>query len=58
VPGQQCKAKNQGQQSPGMVEREAVLPEVRNFGGVYIDLSPQVPNTLKSGSIDPYLIYE
>ena len=39
-------------------EREAVIPEASNFGGVYIDPNPGVLETLKAGNIDPYLIYE
>ena len=39
-------------------EREAVLQEARNFGGVYIDPNPTVLHALKQGNVDPYLIYE
>ena len=39
-------------------EREAVLKEVRKFGGVYIDPNPSVLSALRQGNIDPYLIYE
>ena len=39
-------------------EREAVIPEASNFGGVYIDPHPGVLETLRAGNIDPYLIYE
>ncbi len=39
-------------------EREAVIQETQEHGGVYIDLNPGVLKTLQAGNIDPYLIYE
>ena len=39
-------------------EREAVLQEARNFGGIYVDPNPAVLSTLQQANIDPYMIYE
>ncbi len=39
-------------------EREAVLQEAKEHGGVYIDPNPGVLQTLRAGNIDPYLIYD
>lgn len=39
-------------------EREAAIQEALDHGGIFIDLNPQVLQTLQAGGIDPYLIYE
>lgn len=39
-------------------EREAVLEEIANNGGIYIEPHPEVLKTLQAGNMDPYLIYE
>lgn len=39
-------------------EREAVLRETREFGGIYIDLHPEAFRKLQAAKIDPFLIYE
>ena len=39
-------------------ERQAVLQEAREPGGIHIDPNPGVLQALQSGGIDPYLIYE
>lgn len=39
-------------------EREAVLQEAIQNGGVYIEPNPGVISALQAANIDPYLIYE
>lgn len=39
-------------------ERDAVVREAVDNGGVYIDPNPAVLKTLQQGSIDPYIIHE
>ena len=39
-------------------EREAVLEEALNHGGVYIDPNPGVLDTLQAAGVDPFIIYE
>ena len=39
-------------------ERDAVIREALDNGGVYIDPNPAVLKTLQQGNIDPYIIYE
>lgn len=39
-------------------ERDAVIQEALEHGGVYIEPHPEVLKTLQAGNIDPYLIYE
>jgi hypothetical protein len=50
--------KGQNQNRLILGEREAVLNEHHNKGGVYIDPHPEVLRTLQAGNIDPYIIYE
>jgi hypothetical protein len=39
-------------------ERDAVMQETQEHGGIYVDPPPQVLKTMQAGNIDPYLIYE
>jgi hypothetical protein len=39
-------------------ERDAAIQEALTHGGAFIDLHPEVLQTLQAGNIDPYLIYE
>lgn len=39
-------------------EREAVIQETKEQGGVHVDPNPQVLEMFKQSNLDPYLIYE
>jgi hypothetical protein len=39
-------------------EHDVAIQEALDYGGVFIDLNPEVLRTLQAGNIDPYLIYE
>jgi hypothetical protein len=52
---------NEGKQNKDRLvlgERDAVIQETHENGGVFIDINPGVLQILKQGNIDPYLIHE
>ena len=56
MPTQNTTPKNNNRLVLG--ERDAVIKEVNENGGIFIDINPAVLKTLQQGNIDPYLIHE
>ena len=56
--GSGSKAENKNASRLVLGERDAVIKETHENGGIFIDINPGVLALLKQGNLDPYLIHE